>query len=431
MFLKSLKLLLVLVCTGLSLAQAQMQIPRLNDIAQSTFHSSDPRVQAIYVAALKNLDSQITPMSDGTIYVSTGDIPAEWLRDSSVQIRPYLFFVKNNPAVAAMVKAVVLRQVRYLALNPYANAFRNDYRLWEDKFELDSLSYPILLSWTYWKLTGDASIFTDDSKKGFEAALSTLEKEQNHAANSKYSRPDLGKNPFANTGLIWSGYRPSDDACKYAFLIPGQMMVVQALTALSEIQTNVFNDNGSATRATQLQKSIVAALFKYGIVNHPKYGRMFAYEVDGLGNSNLMDDGNLPSLLGIPLLGIMSGDDPLYLNTRKFVLSNDNPYFFTGSVGSGVGSPHTPAGMVWPLAVLAQAFTAKSPEEQNQALQLILNSDPGDHLLHESFDPNNPLRLTRKNFGWPNAMFIEFVLTRLGGQPELPKPGPIAQPITQ
>ncbi len=420
-----LKIDLVVVLSLLGLTRpsfAQMQVPRLADIATSAFKSTNPRVQAIYEAGLKNLDTQFKLMPDNTVYVATGDIPAMWLRDSSVQVRPYLFFVKDNPAVAQLVKAVVQRQVRYLAINPYANAFRSDYRLWEDKFELDSLSYPIILAWTYWKLTGDTSIFTKEAREGFRIALGTLLIEQNHAKESKYSRPDLSKNPFAYTGMVWSGYRPSDDANTYAYLIPGQMMVVQALTALAEIENVVYAEPGFARASLKLQKEILNALNKYAIVKTEKYGSILAYEVDGLGRTNMMDDGNLPSLLGMPLLGIVDVNNPIYQNTRRFILSQDNPFYYSGKLGSGVGSPHTPQGMIWPLAVLAQAFTAQTDDERNQALELILNSDPGDHLLHESFDPNNALRLTRKDFGWPNAMFIEYVLTRMAGRAELPTP---------
>ena len=193
------------------------------------------------------------------------------------------------------------------------------------------------------------------------------------------------------------------------------------MTALAEIRRDVFKDSAGATQSVKLQREIMTAVYKYGTVNTKKYGKIFAYEVDGFGHANLMDDGNLPSLLGAPLSGIRN-DDPIYQNTRRFVLSNDNPYFYSGGLGSGIGSPHTPKGMVWPLAVLARGFTAQSLEEKTAALALLLASDPGDHLLHESFDPNNQRLLTRKDFGWPNAMFIEFIWTTLGHKPKLPSP---------
>ncbi len=402
-------------------AEAQLKTVSLSELGKQTFQSKFPQIQNIYTAALKNLDSQFKLMPDGTVYVSTGDIPAEWLRDSSVQVRPLLFFVKSNPKVAAFVKAVFARQIRYLAINPYANAFRSDYRVWENKFELDSISYPIILSWTYWKLTGDTSLFTSEAKKAFAAAFSVLKKEQNHNNDSAYYRKDLSPNPVRYTGMIWSGYRPSDDPCKYGYLIPGNLMVAQAMTALAEIQRMVFKDLPAATQSLKLQSEIIAAVYKYGTVNTKKYGKIFAYEVDGYGHANLMDDGNLPSLLGATLLGIRN-DDPIYQNTRRFALSRDNPYFYSGSLGSGIGSPHTPKGMVWPLAVLARGFTAQNIQEKTDALALLLLSDPDDHLLHESFDPNNQRLLTRKDFGWPNAMYIEFVWTWLGHKPKLPSP---------
>lgn len=415
-----LKIFALTVLSCLAFADTDTNVPRLSDIAGPALQSPDTRVQAIYQAALRNLDSQITMTADGTAYVSTGDIPAEWLRDSSVQVRPYLFFAKGNQAVSNLIKAVVFRQAKNLIINPYANAFRSDYTVWEDKFELDSLSYPILLSWTYHKITNDKSIFTPEVKKAFDIALATLEREQDHPRNSKYFRRDQSANPVAFTGMIWSGFRPSDDPCQYGFLIPGEMMVAQALAALSEIEWNIYGDSAASARATKLRSEVVGGIVKFGIVQNAKYGRVYAYEVDGLGHYNMMDDGNLPSLLGIPLLGFASASDPLYLSTRKFVLSTDNPYFYSGKLGSGVGSPHTRPGMIWPLALLSQAFTAQSDQERTQTLEMILRSDPGDHLLHESFDPNNPLNLTRKDFGWPNAMFIEYALTKLGGKSPLP-----------
>ena len=148
--------------------------------------------------------SQATIASDGTAYVKTGDIPAEWLRDASAQVRPYLFFAKSDPQVAQLLRGMIARMGKYLQIDPYANAFTLDYRVWEQKFELDSLAYPITLAWTYWKQTGDASIFTGDLSLGFDKALDTMEREQDHPRNSKYTHremPQGGKgNPVATPG---------------------------------------------------------------------------------------------------------------------------------------------------------------------------------------------------------------------------------------
>lgn len=417
MLLKSIFPTLLLISLGTS---ATVPVPRLVDLAGSTFTSRDSRLMALYNGALRNLETQFIAMDDETIYVSTGDIPAEWLRDSSVQVRPFLFFARQNANVRAFLKGVVTRQARGMARDPYANAFRRDYSIWERKYELDSLSNPILLAWTYWKVTGDATIFNADVRRGFEAAFNTMLKEQNHAADPHYYHQELRNYPYGFTGMIWSGFRPSDDACEFNYLIPAEMMTVQALGALAEIERAVFRDEAKALSVEKLRREVDEGIRQYGIIQHPRYGAMYAYEVDGLGNYRLMDDGNLPNLLSAPWYGYLRQDDPIYQNTRRFILSTDNPFFFTGSIARGVGSPHTRRGMVWPLGLLSQAFTATNSAELNTVLEMLIQSDPGDHVLHESFDPSNPARFTRKDFGWPNAMLIELLFTRFAGLEDLP-----------
>jgi meiotically up-regulated gene 157 (Mug157) protein len=410
------------------------------------------RLDVIFQQALKNTDKQLFMKEDGTAYVQTGDIPAEWLRDSSAQVRLYLFFAKEDKETANKLKAVIERQALYMAIDPYANAFRDDFTIWERKFELDSLSYPILLAWTYWKVTGDDSVFTPAVKKAFDRAVETMIAEQHHDnATSTYAHHELVKNPVAHTGMIWSAFRPSDDACKYHYLIPSQMQAVQALTALEEMETFMGRPDKTA-RAQKLKKEVQAGIEKYGTVDHPKHGRIYAYEVDGRGNANLMDDANLPSLLSVPYFGYAGEEDAVYKATRRFVLSKDNPYFYSGRFKGqdiyGVGSPHTPLwasfrkplrvifskiahpfkrmGMVWPLAQLAQGLTTKNKDEQAKVLKMIVASDPGDRRLHESYLPGNPKVYTRPDFGWPNALLAEFMLTTVYGRPALPVPPPPA-----
>ena len=155
--------------------------------AAADYRSANPKLEAMYRAALLNTSRQATIAPDGTSYVKTGDIPAEWLRDASAQVRPYLFFAKTDPQVAGLLRGLIARMGKYLQIDPYANAFTIDYRVWEQKFELDSLAYPIVLAWTYWKETGDDSIFTGDLSNGFDKALETMEREQDHERNSHYT----------------------------------------------------------------------------------------------------------------------------------------------------------------------------------------------------------------------------------------------------
>jgi len=392
--------------------------------AAQAFRDPDPALQAMVRSALLNTGTQIVATADGTAYVRTGDIPAEWLRDSSVQVEATYLDYASDPQVRALIKAVIQRQAKYLIIDPHANAFRQDYTVWERKFELDSLCYPILLAWKYYKVTGDASVFTPEVRVAFLRVLDVMQIEQHHRRRSSYrfksDTQQAGVNPVAWTGMIWTGFRPSDDPCVYNYLIPAEMMAVQALTALKEIAA-VYHDPKMAARAERLRQQVHAGIQKYGIAKGPDGKPIYAYEVDGLGHANLMDDANLPDLLAAPYFGYVHVDDPIYRNTRRFVLSTANPFYYAGPLAAGLGSPHTPPGMVWPLGLLAEGFTADNPAERRRVLKMLLASDPGDHRLHESFDPHDARKFTREDFGWPNAFFTEYI-ARLRGAPAHPVP---------
>lgn len=418
--------------TSQALADESVHLSAIESAA-SSFTSRHHGLELMYRNALVNTEKQLAIAVDQTAYVKTGDIPAEWLRDSSAQVRPYLFFARD-PQVALLLKAVIQRQAKMLVVDPYANAFREDYSVWERKFELDSLAYPILLAWTYWKVTGDASVFTPEVRAGLAQALATMETEQDHsgerppylASTYKFVRGNeiSGKNPVGYTGMIWTGFRPSDDTCTYNFLIPAEMMAVQALGALSEIESTIYRDEPTAARAGKLRTEVHEGIQRFAVVRDPKHRsrHIYAYEVDGLGHANLMDDGNLPSLLSAPYFGYVQSSDPIYRNTREFVLSPENPYYYSGKLARGVGSPHTPKNMVWPLALLSEGLTTSAQPERRQVLHMLLASDPGDHQLHESFDPSHPKHFTRPDFGWPNALFVEFLMTGFQGASPLPVP---------
>jgi len=416
----------VLVAASLSLAlpasAAPVDLPSIQHFAES-YTSTNPHLQAMLRATLLDTAKLAQTAPDGTAYVITGDIPAEWLRDASAQVRPYLYFARQDPAVRQLLRGLIERMVRYIQIDPYANAFTLDYRVWEQKFELDSLSYPMTLAWSYWKTTGDSTVFNQDFAKALDAVLVTMEREQNHPRDSRYTHKELFNGtgrPVAYTGMIWTGFRPSDDACYYNFLIPSEMFAVVALGDMAEIERSVYHNVIKANEALALRAEVQRGIQTYGLVFVPKYGYMYAYEVDGLGHAILTDDANIPSLLSAPYLGYATPDDQYYLNTRRFLLSQDNPSFYQGRFARGIGSFHTPDNWVWPLALVMQGITATTQAEKEDVLNELLASDPGDHLLHESFDVNDPARFTRQDFGWPNALFSEFILTQFEGRPLIP-----------
>lgn len=348
---------------------------------------------------------------DGTTYVSSGDIDMEWLRDSSAVLFAYVDQARSKPAVRAMLRGAIARQARYIQIDPYADAFTVNYQVAERKFEVDSLLYPVRLAYHYWQATGDRSIFTPSVQKAYRTVLVVLRTEQHHAERSHYRNPSLiGGNdgmPFGYTGMIWTGFRPSDDPAEFPYNVPQNMFAVVELQQLSEIEKQVYHDERAAEEAWGLSVQVHDAIERYGIVFVPHFGRIYAYEVDGLGHANLMDDANVPSLLSAPYIGYLDVHDPIYQATRRFVLSPQDPYYYAGRDAAGIGSAHTPRGYVWPLALVMEALTSVDPAEKARVLGYLAASDTGTHVLHESFDPNDPKRFTRADFAWPNALFTE------------------------
>lgn len=404
------------VCSSFRADASQAaQIDALSKAASE--YKGAPDASQIYAECLLSTvryDVSFTP--DRTTYVITGDIGAMWLRDASAQMRPYLFFAQD-PGVRDMVRGVIEREAKDILVDPYANAFNRDYRVTEEKFELDSLAYPIVLAWNYWKETGDQAALNPETKSAYERAVFLMELERDHSLSQYRHRslPNGGVgSPVGYTGMVWTGFRPSDDAALYGYNVPDNMFAVVALTELADLETTVWHDGKMAAEVSALRDGIVDGINNYGIVYTPKYGYIYAYEVDGLGHNNLMDDANVPSLLSIPYLQYPA-DAGIYENTRRFVLSPDNPYYFSGKGASGIGSPHTPKGYIWPLALAVQGLTAQDPKEVALVLSELRASDTGDHLMHESFDPNDPTKFTRSNFGWACSLYAELVLNRLMG----------------
>ena len=337
---------------------------------------------------------------DSTTYVSTGDIDAMWLRDSSVQS---MSLFQNRD----LVRGVIARQERLIALDPYANAFHRDYTVAEQKFELDSLCYPVRLAERYVSATNDPSIFDRRLYGELEIILHTVIVEQHHADRSHYHRNEHSIKD--NLGLVWSAYRPSDDPQVYNYNIPENMFAATTLHLMADYFRRYYNDGRSANKADMAAEQIRQAIEDKGVF-WTRRGRIYAYEIDGLGHAKFMDDANVPSLLSMPLLGF-EYDRDVYGRTRAFILSSANPYYYRGHFAAGIGSPHTPSGFVWPMSLIVQYRTSASDREKDHVRDMLALSAAGDGALHESFDVNDPRRYTRPRFGWVNALFQQTFLS--------------------
>lgn len=415
----------------------QLQFSAFYQHVEKIERSLSPDLASIFHQCyLNTLETTVELLEDGTTFVMTGDIPAMWLRDSTAQIRPYVPFINQDPDLQRVVKGLIRRQMRCILIDPYANAFNGEANghghqtdrteqnpwLWERKYELDSLCYPVQLCKDYHAATGDTSIFDPTTLEAFNLILDVLEREQRHDTASIYAFERLdgapsdtlpfdGKGTTTNfTGMTWSGFRPSDDACKFGYLVPANMFAVVILGHIIEFAKAIYGDKALAARAVKLRREIDFGIQTYGIVDHPTFGRMYAYEVDGFGNVNLMDDANVPNLLSIPYLGYCPADDPIYRNTRAFVLSQANPYYAEGEYAKGLGSPHTPDGYIWPIGLIMQALTATKRTEQDALVDMLVSTTAGTGYMHESFHPDHPTEYTRSWFAWANSLFGELVM---------------------
>lgn len=384
---------------------------------------------------VNTVETTVKCLPEDEVFVITGDIEAMWLRDSSAQVAHYMPYMKEYPLLAQLVRGLVVRQFRYIEIDPYANAFNvtdngkcwtkdeteDTPWDWERKYEIDSLCYPIRLLYDYWKATGDNTVLTEQIHRTLQIIIDLWKVEQNHETESKYyfRRENCPKTdtlacngkgtPVAPTGMLWCGFRPSDDACTYGYLIPANLFAAEVLKYVKEI-ADVYGDATLAEQAVKMREEILAGVEKYGMVEHETFGKMYAYEVDGLGNVNLMDDANVPSLLSLPWLRCLNASDEIYQNTRKFVLSKENPFYYEGTAAKGIGSPHTPPSYVWHIALSMQGLTSIDDAEKNELLKLLLSTDAGTGYMHEGFDCNDPNQFTRDWFAWSNSLFALYVL---------------------
>ncbi|WP_031428904.1 glycoside hydrolase family 125 protein [Flavimarina sp. Hel_I_48] len=378
-------------------------------------------------------------------YVITGDIDAMWLRDSSAQVWPYMQFTGEHKELKNLIAGVINRQTQYILKDPYANAFYNDPNkegewmsdftdmqpgVHERKYEIDSLCYPIRLAYNYWKNTGDTAPFDKNWQQAIKNTLKTFKEQQQkedrgpysfqrQTANATDTRPLKGYGyPVNPVGLIASAFRPSDDATVFSFLIPSNFFAVVSLNQAAEMMLEIAKDADTATALKALSDEVKEALANYAVVDQEKYGKIYAFEVDGFGGKLLMDDSNVPSLLSLPYLDAVDANDEIYKNTRNFVLSEDNPFFFKGTAAEGIGGPHVGMDYIWPMSITMRGLTSNDPSEIKECIKMLKNTHAGTGFMHEGFHKDDPSDFTRKWFAWSNTLFGELLWKTYTENPE-------------
>jgi meiotically up-regulated gene 157 (Mug157) protein len=414
---------------------------------------ADPTLALIFSNCLPNtLDMTVTPSISGgkpDTFVITGDIDAMWLRDSSAQVWPYLPFCKQDPHLSTLIEGVIRRHTRCILLDPYANAFLPSMSsaplswavhdettmkrgVGERKWEIDSLCYTLRLAHGYWRATGNTAPFDAQWRDAAAAIVRTFREQQRLHSPGPYhfqrespipSESQMLSgfgNPAKPVGLIHSGFRPSDDACIFPLFIPANLFALASLRQLAELAATACRDTALAQDAHSLAEEIATALAKYSQIDTETHGRIWAYEVDGYGNSLRMDDANAPGLLSLDYLGCVSpADQALYRRSRAFALSDANPYYFKGTAGEGIGGPHEGLGYVWPMSIMFRAFSSSNNQEAVDCLRLLRNTTDNTHFMHESFWKDDASRYTRPWFAWANTLFGELILTFAAQHPAL------------
>ena len=379
-------------------------------------------------------------------YVITGDIDAMWLRDSSAQVWPYLPLMKEDDTLRQLIAGVVNRQTQCVLLDPYANAFYKDEKkisgwrgdhtemkpgVHERKFEVDSLCYTLRLAHGYWKATGDTAPFDEKWRQAVWRIVQTFREQQRKDGPGPYHFQRRGETPIDTlagngygfparpVGLIFSMFRPSDDATVFPFLVPSNFFAVVSLRQAAEMLEQIPHDAGGAAAGRALADEVEGALRQYAVANPLGFGNIYPYEVDAYGNSYCIDDGNIPSLLSLPYLGAVAAGDPVYVNTRRYVLSASNPYYCIGRAAQGPGGPHVGMDMIWPLGIITRALTSTEEGEIRSCLETLQRTHAGTGFMHEAFHKDDAKKVTRSWFAWANTIFGELVMKTFQERPRL------------
>ncbi|KAL5349253.1 hypothetical protein ACLOAV_005541 [Pseudogymnoascus australis] len=404
-------------------------------------------------------------------FIVTGDINAEWLRDSTNQLLQYQPLALKDPKIFNLILGAINTQAEYVIQSPYCNAFQppppsklaatqngqddavhpafEPGVVFECKYELDSLAHFLALSNTFHKFTQSTDFLTPRWYEALEALMGVIEEQSQSTFDPmsgqfepnkyRFSRkttqgtetlPLSGQgNPLNHgTGLVRSAFRPSDDATILGFYIPANAMMSVELKRTAAILRKV----GKGRQAQLIEKrgqGIENGVWEHGVVRHKKYGEVFAYEVDGYGSQIIMDDANVPSLLALPILGFVDVRNTVYQNTRKMLLERSgNPYYLEGKAFNGIGGPHIGLENAWPMSLLLQAMTTDDDEEIKESLALVLKASRLG-LVHESIHVNRIREYTRSWFAWANSVFAQTIIDLAERKPELLF-GPGAQPYT-
>ncbi|TFK29311.1 hypothetical protein FA15DRAFT_664243 [Coprinopsis marcescibilis] len=419
----------------------------------------DPDLARLFENTFPNtLDTTVRYFSEeqNLAFIITGDIAAQWLRDTANQFAHYHSLLHVDAKLASLVKAVINNEARYVAQFPYCGAFQpppesglpTSHNEWADnvivnpavdpkvvfecKYEIDSLCGFLKLSRAYYQETGDSSFMNEHWRGAVDQIFRVIREQSQPSFDENFnfisfynwtgSRGALsprvnnrGNNePKAYTGLVGTSHRPSDDLTVFAFLTPANAMLSVELEHLATVLDDVGTLKNVSSLAKEWSSRINRAIWRTTVVDD-----IFAYETNGFGGRYVMDDANVPSLLSLPYLGFLKKGDRAYRATRKLLLSNRNPYYARGRNFSGVGGPHITPWHPWPMSQISAIYGTDDDKEIMDSLYQLVNNTNGLGLIHESQSIYNASDYTRSWFAWANSYFAEMVLDLAERKPYL------------
>ncbi|KAK4086100.1 hypothetical protein PCL_06851 [Purpureocillium lilacinum] len=390
-------------------------------------------------------------------FIVTGDITAQWLRDTGNQFAHLYKLLPLDKDLQALVKAIINTEARYISKYPYCGAFQpppesglkptvNDYALkvrvnppvdnhtvFECKYELDSLAGFLKISRSYYANTKDASFINDNWLAALDQITNVLRNQSQSTWSNDFEFtsyynwtgltgslsppvPNGGNGePKQANGLVACSHRPSDDLCVFNYITSDNAMMAVELGHVSDMLKTLKKEDALSSKLARYSAIIRNAVWQ----NTQTPNGIFAYETNGFGGQYVMDDANVPSLVSLPYLGFLPRNDSTYIKTKKAMFSRANPYFAIGQGFSGIGGPHADATHPWPMSQISGIYGTDDDDEIKSRLALILENTSGLGLIHESVNIYNASEFTRPWFAWANSYFGEMILDLAERKPGL------------
>ena len=389
-------------------------------------------------------------------FIYSTNLPVMWPSQACMQIYPYIKHCINDKDLSKLIISIFNRMLNFILLDPFANAFvlkntinspyinditfkksfENKFvhcmggEVWERKFCLNSIIFPLYIMCKYNFITKDFSFINELFFKALIEVIKVIKNELRDTdeencndgpqyffqrnTHEPFDTLHFGRgNPCKNTFLIKSYFRSSEDTCLLPYNIPENALAYVTLKKVKSMLENYQKNpkyNSLIIELENISNNLYKGITQYGIIKDIETGeKFFAYEIDGYGNYYFMDEPRYPSLLSLPFFEFCDINDEIYINTRKRILSRNNPYYLIGKFGEGESSAHSFRNYNSTLFTIMRALTSNDKNEIFECLNLLEKSSNGLNCLHEFFDINDINFYVNTSFPYANSFFCVLI----------------------